>query len=258
MSTRTFAMHLSTSTQLPTINITPQSIHQLAHYHQTPALYEILTTLSGFIKLTTHTMLYQAHPPLLANTFTAIPPSASHHHLRFLELDSLQPSAATMNALITSAGITIRAFARGVTFIPAVLISAVPYILILSAWAALAAALIKIAPINRFIRTVFDKRNDVCPMDIMAWGLTSYVGATLQWIWLGITYEEPGLMLDETTQMSWLVKIMTSFMMTAITLGLAFGLICLLVGCLMARSGRCLFDAEGRSIEKKDLPGKEV
>ncbi|KAK4929732.1 hypothetical protein LTR49_003690 [Elasticomyces elasticus] len=163
-----------------------------------------------------------------------------------------------MNALITSAGITIRAFARGVTFIPAVLISAVPYILILSAWAALAAALIKIAPINRFIRTVFDKRNDVCPMDIMAWGLTSYVGATLQWIWLGITYEEPGLMLDETTQMSWLVKIMTSFMMTAITLGLAFGLICLLVGCLMARSGRCLFDAEGRSIEKKDLPGKEV
>ncbi|KAK5728495.1 hypothetical protein LTR15_001631 [Elasticomyces elasticus] len=163
-----------------------------------------------------------------------------------------------MNALITSAGLTIRALARGATFIPAAFISAVPYILILSAWVALAAALIKIAPINRLIRTFFDKRNDVSPMDIMAWGSTSYVGATLQGIWLGITDEEPGLMLDETTQMSWLVKIMTSFMMTAITLGLTLGLVGLLIGCLMARSGKCMFDAEGRSIEKKELPGKKV
>ncbi|KAK5742859.1 hypothetical protein LTR17_003107 [Elasticomyces elasticus] len=150
-----------------------------------------------------------------------------------------------MDALITSAGLTIRALAKGVTFIPAALISAVPFILTLSAWAALAVALIKIAPINRLIRTFFDKRNDVCPMDIMAWGMTTYVGAMLQGLWLGITNGEPGLMLDETTQMSWLVKIMTSFMMTAITLGLGFGLIFLLIGCLMARSGKCMFDAEG-------------
>ncbi|KAK5687447.1 hypothetical protein LTS10_001585 [Elasticomyces elasticus] len=160
-----------------------------------------------------------------------------------------------MDAIFTSFGFTIRALAIGATYVPAALISAVPYILTLSAWIALALALIKLAPITRLIRTFFDKRNDVFPLDIAAWLLTAYVGALLQGIWLGIACGEPGLMLDETTQMSSLVKIMTSFMVTGIALGLAFGLIGLLLGCLMARSGKCMVDAEGRWIEKKELPG---
>ncbi|KAK4909086.1 hypothetical protein LTR49_022126 [Elasticomyces elasticus] len=156
-----------------------------------------------------------------------------------------------MDAIFTSFGFAIRALAIGATYVPAAVISAVPYTVTALAWIALGSALI-------LIHFFFDDRHVVYLLDLMAWFLTSYLGATFQFVWLMSTSGEPGLMLDETTQMSWSVKLMTSFIASATASGLVFGLLGLLIGCLLAYSGKVALDGEGQRSEAQELLEKQV
>ncbi|KAK3623103.1 hypothetical protein LTR56_021773 [Elasticomyces elasticus] len=163
-----------------------------------------------------------------------------------------------MDAIFTSFGFAIRALAIGATYVPAAVISAVPYTVTALAWIALGSALMYAAPITRLIHFFFDDRHVVYLLDLMAWFLTSYLGATFQFVWLMSTSGEPGLMLDETTQMSWSVKLMTSFIASATASGLVFGLLGLLIGCLLAYSGKVALDGEGQRSEAQELLEKQV